>query len=167
MKEAASAPPCEIGPVGPIAGGSRPAPQPTGEADTQRDRRHVAGCSVDLVLCSTAVRARASAKPVIDALGYAVRYERALPAAGARDLLELVRALPNDVDTVMAVGHNPSLEELTATLCDWSPRYPTAALGTIELLIDHGAHVAPRSGMLTTHVTSTQLQAGRCTLSVE
>ena len=120
--------------------------------------RHVAGWSVDLVLCSTAVRARASAKPVIDALGCAVHYERALHAAGERDLLELVRALPNDVDTVMAVGHNPSLGELTATLCDWSPRYPTAALGPIEFMIDHRAHVAPGSGTLTAHVTPAQLQ---------
>jgi len=159
MKEAASAPPCEIGPVGPIAGGSRPAPQPTGEADTQRDRRHVAGGSVDLVLYSTAVRARASAKPVIDALGCSVRHERALYTAGRRELLELVGALPNDVDTVMAVGHNPSLEELTATLCGSSPRCPAGARGTIEFMIDRWAHVAPRSGTLTTHVTPTQSQA--------
>ena len=47
-------------------------------------------------------------KPVIDALGCAVRHERALYTAGGREALESVRALPNDVDTVMLIGHNPS-----------------------------------------------------------
>jgi len=123
--------------------------------------RHVAGWSVDLVVCSTAVRARASATPVIDALGCAVRYERVLYAADGRDLFELVRALPDDVDTVMLIGHNPSLEEFTATLCGSSARYPTAALGTIDFMIDHWADVASGSGALTAHVTPAQLQAGR------
>ncbi len=123
--------------------------------------RHVAGWSVDLVMCSTAVRARASAKPVIDALGCAVRYERALYTACGRELLEVVRALPNDVHTVMIIGHNPSLEALTTTLCGSSPRYPAGALATIEFTIDQWAYVAPGSGTLTAHVTPAQLQAGR------
>jgi phosphohistidine phosphatase len=88
-----------------------------------------------------------------------VRHERALYTAGGREALESVRALPNDVDTVMLIGHNPSLEELTATLCGSSPRYPTGALGTIEFTIDHWAHVAPGSGTLTAHVTPAQSQA--------
>ena len=123
--------------------------------------RHVAGWSVDLVLCSTAVRARASAKPVIAVLGCGVRYEPALYTAGGRELLAVVRALPDDVDTVMLIGHNPSLEELTATLCGSSPRYPAGALGTIEFTIDQWAYVAPGSGTLTAHVTPAQLKTGR------
>jgi hypothetical protein len=51
------------------------------------------------------------------------------------------------------------LEELTATLCGSSPRYPTGALGTIEFTIDHWAHVAPGSGTLTADVTPAQSQA--------
>jgi phosphohistidine phosphatase len=123
--------------------------------------RHVAGWSVDLVLCSTAVRARASAKPVIDVLGCVVRYEPALYTAGGRELLEVVHALPDDVDTVMLIGHNPSLEELTATLCGSSPRYPAGALATIEFTIDRWAHVAPGSGTLSAHLNPAQLQTGQ------
>lgn len=122
---------------------------------------HVAGWSVDLVLCSTARRAQASAKPIVDSLRCAVRYEHALYAASGRELLELLRALPDDLDTVMLVGHNPALEELTATLCGSSPQYPTAALGTIEFTIGHWMDVTPGSGTLTAHVTPAQLQAGQ------
>jgi phosphohistidine phosphatase len=121
--------------------------------------QHVAGWPVDLVLCSTAVRARATAKPIVAVLGCPVRYERAIYAARGRELLELVRALPDDLDTVMLVGHNPALEELTATLCGSSPRYPTAALGTIELSISSWVDVVPGSGRLTAHITAAQLQA--------
>jgi phosphohistidine phosphatase len=131
--------------------------------------RHVGGWPVDLVVCSTAVRARATARPVVRALGCPVRYERALYAARGRDLLELVRALPDGVDTAMLVGHNPSLEELTATLSGWSPRYPTAALGTIELTINDWEDVGPGCGMLTSQVTAAQLRPGshRCGLVTE
>lgn len=119
--------------------------------------RHVAGWSVDLVVCSTAKRARASAQPVIDALGCPVHYERAVYAADPRVLLGVIGALPDGVDTVMLVGHNPSLEELHATLCGSSRRYPTGALGTIDLAIDHWGDVAPGCGTLAAHVTPAQL----------
>lgn len=108
--------------------------------------------------CSTAVRARASAKSVIDALGCAVRHERALYTAGGREALELVRALPNDVDTVMLIGHNPSAGGVDGNVVRVvTSRYPTGALGTIT--IDHWAHVAPGSSTLTAHVTHAQSQA--------
>src|SRR5688572_20938613 len=63
--------------------------------------KHVAGWTVDLVLSSTARRARATAKPIVDSLGWRVRYDRALYAASGRELLERVRGLPDDLETVM------------------------------------------------------------------
>src|SRR5207245_2758976 len=42
---------------------------------------HVAGWQVDLVVCSTARRARQTAKPVVAVLGCRVQYEEALYAA--------------------------------------------------------------------------------------
>jgi phosphohistidine phosphatase len=121
---------------------------------------HVAGWSVDLVLCSTARRARASAKPIVKPLASPVRYEPALYAATGNELLDVVCALPDDLNTVMLVGHNPSLEELTATLCGWSLQYRTAALATIESSLGSWAEIVPGSGTLTTHITAAQLQTG-------
>jgi phosphohistidine phosphatase SixA len=60
----------------------------------------------------------------------------------------------------MLVGHNPSLEELTATLSGASPHYPTAALGAIELAINDSGDVAPGCGTLTSHVTTARLRSG-------
>jgi phosphohistidine phosphatase len=121
---------------------------------------HVRGWPVDLVMCSTARRARATARPVIDALQCPIRYERAIYAADADDLLEIVCALPDHVINPMLVGHNPSLEELTELLCGSSPPFPTAALGTIELTAARWRDVRPGSGALTALVTPADLDAG-------
>jgi len=114
---------------------------------------HVAGWRVDLVICSPARRARATAKPVVAALGCPERFDDALYSArGAHGVLTVIRLLSDDIDTVMLVGHNPWTEELTAILCGASPSYPTAALGTVELDVDRWAAVGPGSGTLVAHV---------------
>jgi phosphohistidine phosphatase len=90
-------------------------------------------------------------------LGCAVRYDDAMYAAGADDLLALARRLPKDVSSVMFVGHNPSMEEFTAMLCGVSPRYPTGALGTLELAVAHWGDTTPGCAVLTALVTPAQL----------
>jgi phosphohistidine phosphatase len=121
---------------------------------------YVAGWPVDLVVSSTARRARATAKPVVEALHCPVRFEAELYAAERTGvILELIGSLPTAVETVMLVGHNPWIEQLTALLCDGtSPRYPTAALGTVALGLDRWADVAPGRGTLVAHVTPSQLR---------
>jgi phosphohistidine phosphatase len=120
---------------------------------------HVAGWTVDLVVCSTANRARATAKPVVQALDCPVRYDDALYAADAAGLLAVVQGLDDEVGTVMLVGHNPSMEDFTELLCGETPTYPTAALGTVELAVDRWADVSPGTGTLTAFVTPAQLDA--------
>ncbi len=120
---------------------------------------HVKDWKVDLVVCSTARRARATAKPVIAALGCPVRYDDALYDTSAGGLIAVARELPDDVEAVMFVGHNPTMEELTELLCGQSPEYPTAALGTITLEIDKWNELSPGQGTLTAFVTAAQLHA--------
>jgi len=118
---------------------------------------HVTGWRVDLVVCSTARRARSTAKPIVKALGCRARYDDALYATDADGLLAVVRALDEEDGVVMLVGHNPSLEELSALLCGQSPIYPTAAVGTIDLAVDRWAEVSPGCGTLTAFVTPADL----------
>lgn len=122
---------------------------------------HVTGWKVDLVVCSTARRARDTAKPVVATLGCAVRYEDAFYAASAGELVAVVRALPAEANAVMLVGHNPSMEELTELLCGSTPAYPTAALGTIDLAVDRWADASPGCGTLAAFVTPAQLDTMR------
>lgn len=120
---------------------------------------HVAGWPVDLVVCSTAVRARATAKPVVAALGCELQFEPAIYEASAGNLLEVVQHLPDEAGAVMLVGHNPGFEILTSVLCGDSPAYPTAALGTITLDVQHWAGAEPGSGRLTALVAPADLES--------
>ena len=116
---------------------------------------HVAGWNVDRVVCSPARRARATAKPVVKMLGCPVSYENVLYDAVPERLLDVIRALSDRDETVILVGHNPSLEELTATLCGHSPPYPTAGLATVNLSIKRWDEATSGSGTLTAFFTPT------------
>jgi phosphohistidine phosphatase len=94
----------------------------------------------ELVLCSTARRARETYERIEAALTHSsVRYEPGLYRATGDELLERLRAVPDDVGALMVIGHNPAIEELALTLARPSPardelqsKFPTAALATLE-----------------------------------
>lgn len=73
----------------------------------------------DAVLCSSAVRTRQTWDLVRNALGTDVEHVEvsdALYAAGARELLELVRAVDPGVGTLLLVGHEPTVSQAAALL---------------------------------------------------
>jgi phosphohistidine phosphatase len=109
------------------------------------------GIEPELVLCSSAQRARATLERIESALGApAVRVEGELYAASAPALLVRLRGVPDNVESVLLIGHNPGLQDLALDLARPSPsvdelaaKYPTAALATLELSaswgeLDHG-----------------------------
>lgn len=131
---------------------------------TQRGKRarrlvaeHVRGWPVDLVVSSTAKRARATAKPVVETLGCPVRYDAAVYEADVDGLLDVIRSLPDDAARVVLVGHNPGFEDLHLALCGSPSRYPTAALGTLELAVDDWRDVQPGCARCTALVTPADL----------
>jgi hypothetical protein len=71
--------------------------------------RHVALWRIDLMVCSTATRAKATAKPLLDSLGCPVRFDEMMYAADANHLFVITCGLPEDTAAVILVGHNPSL----------------------------------------------------------
>jgi phosphohistidine phosphatase len=103
--------------------------------------RHLSekGINPELVLCSTARRARETLDRIQQALGApAILVERDLYAASAPALLERLRSVPDSVESVMLIGHNPGLQDLALDLARPSPtarelatKYPTAALATL------------------------------------
>jgi len=97
-----------------------------------------------LVLCSDAVRTRETLDIVLPALKPApdIVYEEALYLADAKQLLQRLRRIPDDVRSVMLVGHNPGLQELAVALSDQptgplmarlTVDFPTAALVRFEI----------------------------------
>jgi phosphohistidine phosphatase len=72
----------------------------------------------DLVLCSPARRTRQTWHGIAVALAEApeVRYEPRVYDGEARELLDLLRAVDDGVTTVVLVGHNPSVSDLSDLL---------------------------------------------------
>jgi phosphohistidine phosphatase len=91
----------------------------------------------DLILSSTAVRARTTAEMVADASRYrgALELMPELYAAEPEVYINLLSSLDDDSNSVMVVGHNPSLEQLLHTLTGTEESLPTAALAKVELEI--------------------------------
>jgi phosphohistidine phosphatase len=99
------------------------------------------GITPELVLCSTAQRARETLERIGPALGTAtVRFERELYGASESGLLDRLHRVSDGTGSVMLVGHNPGIEQLALDLARPSPlrseleaKFPTAALATLEL----------------------------------
>lgn len=96
------------------------------------------GLAPELILCSTAKRARQTAEAVADESGFAgeVQLVEAFYGGGPEAYRETLQALPGAPGSVMVVGHNPDLEELLESLTGERPGLPTAALAQISLPIN-------------------------------
>jgi phosphohistidine phosphatase len=78
----------------------------------------------DLVLCSPAARTRQTWQGVSIALAAArpgggapeVRYERDLYSGGRTEIFDLLRKTPETVRTILIVGHNPTMSEVSIML---------------------------------------------------
>lgn len=95
-----------------------------------------------LVLCSTARRAQDTLEPLRARLPESteIRLEDDLYGAAGTELLDRLRTVSDDVESVMVVGHNPGLEELVRGLgrdgdaqliARVHSKFPTAALATL------------------------------------
>jgi phosphohistidine phosphatase len=121
-----------------------------------RELKH-RGKHFDFVLASTAARVRETIDGVQEKYDFTapIRFEPRVYMADAGSVLELVWALPGDVQSPMLVGHNPGLERLVVELSHddrrglrhrVSKKFPTAALAVIELPATDWAEVRPGSG---------------------
>jgi phosphohistidine phosphatase len=125
-----------------------------------RDRRE-GPPALDLVLCSTARRARETLEPLL-AIWPApppVLYERGLYLCGPSAILMRLQRLAAGQDRVLVVGHNPDFHQLAtwaagsgadAALAALREKYPTGALAVIDFGAAGWRDVEAGSGRLTT-----------------
>jgi len=114
----------------------------------------------ELILCSSAARARQTLEPVVAAMGdVPVRIEAELYRATSADLLERMRLVPDAIDSLMLIGHNPSMQELAVGLAgegelrdSLALKYPTAALATLAFDGPGWSDLAPGRAELVAYV---------------
>ncbi len=118
-----------------------------------------AGHVPEHVLCSTSTRTRQTLDAVLSEFEAepSIDFEEALYLAGPGEMLDLVQSLPDTVESVLLVGHNPGTEMLAAALSGDGPqekvhlmraRFPTAGLAIIELSVDRWKDVVSGCGTL-------------------
>jgi phosphohistidine phosphatase len=92
----------------------------------------------DLIVSSTAKRARKTAAKVAEGSGYGgeIQLSDELYLAPPKTYLGVLRQVADAHSRVMVVGHNPGLEELLTLLTGDESSLPTAALAYITLPID-------------------------------
>ena len=122
-----------------------------------------------LVLCSAGLRARQTLAAVLPSLGgdLEVRVDPELYTFDAGVLLRRLRAVHDDVNAVLLVGHNPAFQDLALRLAGSGPardrvaeKLPTCALATIELSDAPWASLTQEDGALTGLLTPRDLAGG-------
>jgi phosphohistidine phosphatase len=87
------------------------------------------------ILCSTAVRARQTAEALVKASGFEgkIEYLDSLYLAEPEVILTTLNSIPDEIERVMVIGHNPALESMVQTLGGKIKSMPTSAVACFAL----------------------------------
>lgn len=126
------------------------------------------GLLPDLVLCSSATRARQTWDLVSAEWDQAdktilprLEMRPSLYLASQTELHSIIRRIDDDIGLIMIIGHNPGMEQLAARLVSqgdprglkqMAKKFPTAALAVIRFSIDHWSALTPGQGKLDSFV---------------
>jgi phosphohistidine phosphatase len=122
----------------------------------------------ELILCSTARRARTTLDLVLPHLGASpeVVFEDEVYHASAPALLKRLRKVPDGTQHVMIVGHNPALQSLAVDLAATGDKHdlraltsklPTAAIVVLSFEVKRWRQVRRGGGHLTLFMTPKRL----------
>ena len=89
----------------------------------------------ELILCSTAVRARQTLHLLLDESGLkpVVELSEQIFHCPPSEFAIVLQGVGETIITVMLVGHNPGMEEFLFQLTGQNETFPTAALAVLEL----------------------------------
>ena len=119
-----------------------------------------------LVLCSTSVRTRQTLEAIRPALGKVpVELESGLYGASGDELLDRLRSLPDSVDSVLLIAHNPGMQDLALSLAATGAgldrlraKFPTGALATLAVRSATWAELGPGGTELVDYVVPRELE---------
>lgn len=141
---------------------------PRGRKAAKRIAEHLrkTAAGPDLVLCSTSLRTRQTLDAIRPALGKApVELEPGLYAASDDELLGRLRALPDSIESVLLIAHNPGLQDLALTLAATGDglerlrtKFPTGALATLAVRSETWATLGPGGAELVDCVLPRELE---------
>ncbi len=123
------------------------------------------------IVCSTAVRTRQTLALIQKQIGIAddvIQFEPDIYEAPPARILSCIRALSDQVETVLIIGHNPGLQAIAMQLTGsgepeltekMTMKFPTAAVAALSFDVKHWCDIAPHSGCLDTFMVPKRLPA--------
>lgn len=109
----------------------------------------------DIILSSSATRAKLTAKGLASEIGYngKIKYIDALYMAEPLDVISIIKEIKDKYDNVFIVGHNPETTELTdLMLDDYIDNVPTLGIVAFELPIKHWNKFKPETAKLNFYI---------------
>ena len=116
------------------------------DAPTMGARLAERGVKPALIVTSPALRARATAQLIAQALGYPlgdIVLSDRLYASTPDALLAVTRALDDSLRSVMLVGHNPEMSELAQRFAGEVPDMPTCAVAEFRFDMMSWSQIGP------------------------
>jgi len=144
------------------------APRGRQASETMGRYMRLADVHPDVILCSSSARTRETLERVLPGLDSdaPVRYEKALYHAGATALMSRLRRVPDKVNSVLMIGHNPGMHALAVGLAGagnadamarLEAKFPTAGLVTLVLKRDRWRELGPEACELHSFVVPREL----------
>lgn len=124
----------------------------------------------DLILCSTSVRTRQTLAALVSRLpapAPPIALEKGLYLAAETTLLARLRAVPDETDAVLLIGHNEGIWQLAEMLAGHGPasllralrdKFPTGALAVLRAPTERWADLAVGSAELRAFVRPRDLR---------
>ena len=116
--------------------------------------------TIDLVICSPAVRARQTIELALKAARRSpeLRFDQRVYEASPTQLLEIISQIEDDRKSVLLVGHNPGMEELLGLMVGVEQHMPTATLAQLVLSSKKWDKVVAEKGVLESFVRAKDLK---------
>ena len=106
----------------------------------------------ELIMTSSAVRAKTTAKVLASEIGYPkseIVVNEEMYLAGTDDLINIIRGLDDNVECVMLVGHNPTFTETANLLAQcYIDNMPTCSLAAVSFSTGSWADIKRGKGKL-------------------
>lgn len=103
------------------------------------------GCNPDYFMSSPAKRTTETSKIIATALSYDIEktiFDERIYHSSLPQILQVLNEIPNSFNTIILVGHNPTLTQLSNYLTDdFIDNIPTCGIVKIELDIDNWQHI--------------------------
>ena len=108
-----------------------------GKSDSEKVGKHIEKNDLvpQLIISSSATRARITAKLVANACGYDAKIikDHGIYMAAPEDIIRSLHKVDDSFQRIMIIGHNPGLEDLLAYLTENYYALPTCALAHVDL----------------------------------